>query len=246
MTAPAPTLPVPVLELPHWRVNVRPLPYEPERISSLSACFDLIQSTKLSLRGWDYPHLSNKPQQRGTGNHWIAGWSDFMNHVEYWRLYQSAQFLHLAAVREVVPQWHAQLRTAAESHGSYRTDVDWDKVPGYFSLLNFLFTVTEIIEFAARLAQRGVYPGEVTLAIELRNVRGFVLTPDLDRAWSGVLAASEPNIGRTWEYESRDLVAASAEIAVQVSAWFFERLGWLDPAVEVLRRDQQKFLEGRL
>ena len=40
----APKLPVPVLEHPHWRVNMRPLPYEPERIPSLSACFDLIQA----------------------------------------------------------------------------------------------------------------------------------------------------------------------------------------------------------
>jgi len=226
---------------------MRPLAYEPERISSLSACFDLIQSTKLSLRGWDYPHLSNKPQQRATGNRWIAGWSDFMNHIEYWRFYQSAQFLHLAAVREAVqPQWRAQLRDAAESHGSWRTDVNWDKVPGYFSLLNFLYTVTEIVEFAARLAQRGVYPGEIALTIELRKVSGFVLTPDLDRAWSGVRETFEPNIGRTWNFEGPDLVATSAEIALQVSAWFFERLGWLDPSIEVLRRDQKKFLEGRL
>jgi len=243
----APKLPVPVLEHPHWRVNMRPLPYEPERIPSLSACFDLIQATKLSLRGWDYPHLSQKPNQRGTGNRWIAAWSDFMNHIEYWRIYQSAQFLHLSAVREAVqPQWRAQLRHAAESHGSYRTDVDWDKVPGYFSLLNFLYTVTEIFEFAARLAQRGVYPGELAVTVELKNVKGFVLTPDLDRAWSGVCAASEADIGRTWQQESRELVSGSAEAAMQASVWFFERLGWLDPAVQVLQRDQEKFLTGRL
>ena len=243
----APNLPVPVLEHPHWRVNIRPLPYEPERIPSLSACFDLIQATKLSLRGWDYPHLSQRPNQRATGNHWIAAWSNFMNHIEYWRLYQSAQFLHLFVVREAVePQWRAQLRDAAESHGSYRTDVDWDKVPGYFSLLNFLYTVTEIFEFAARLAQRGVYSGELAVTVELKKVKGFVLTPDLDRAWSGVRAASEANIGRTWQLDSRELVSASSEAAVQASAWLFERLGWLEPAVEVLRRDQGKFLAGRV
>src|SRR5438477_12026082 len=127
MRAPAPTLPVPVLDHPHWRVNMRPLPFEPERIPSLSAGFELIQSTKLSLRGWDYPHLSHKPHQRGTGKSWIAAWSDFMNHVEYWRFYQSGQFLHLAAVREVEPQWRAQLRNAAESHGSY-VEMNWDTV----------------------------------------------------------------------------------------------------------------------
>lgn len=242
-----PNLPVPVLEHPHWRVNMRPLPYEPERIPSLSAGFDLVQATKLSLRGWDYPHLSHRPNQRGTGNRWIAAWSDFMNHIEYWRLYQSAQFLHLSVVREAVqPEWRAQLRNAAESHGSYRTDVDWDNVPGYFSLLNVLYTVTELFEFAARLAQRGVYQSELSMTIELKNVKGFVLTPELDRAWTDVCVASEANIGRTWQLESRDLLSASSDVAIQASAWFFERLGWLNPATDVLRRDQEKFLAGRL
>ena len=243
----APSLPVPVLEHPHWRVNMRPPDYEPERIPSLSACFELIQATKLSLRGWDYPHLSHLPNQRGTGNRWVAAWSDFMNHIEYWRLYQSAQFIHLFAVREAVePQWRARLRHAAESHGSYVKEVDWDKVPGYFSLLNFLYTVTEIFEFAARIAQRGLFTGEVVLTVELKNVSGFVLTPDVDRAWSGVRAASEAVIGRSWQIESRELVSSNSEVAVQATAWFFERLGWLEPALEVLRRDQEKFLAGRL
>lgn len=169
-----------------------------------------------------------------------------MNHIEYWRLYQSSQFLHLAAVREALSlEWAEKLRAAAESHASWRTDIDWATVPGFFSLLNFLYTVTEIFEFAARLTQRGIYSGQVFVSIDIKKIRGFVLTPELDRAWSDVRAVNQENIGRVWELDSSELVANSAHIALQATAWFFERFNWLDPNVEVLRRDQEKFLAGR-
>src|ERR1700693_4619104 len=94
------SLPVPVLEVPHWRVNVRPATYKAERIPSLSSCFDIVRKTKVSLRGWDYPHLSNRTNEQGIGRNWVAAWSDFWGHLEYWRFYQSGQFMPLLGVRE--------------------------------------------------------------------------------------------------------------------------------------------------
>lgn len=241
-----PSLPVPVTKHPHWRVNMRPEGYNPELLPSLSACFDLVQSTKLSLRGWDYPHLSKRSGERTTGNNWVASWSSFGNHFEYWRLYQSGQFLHLSAVREALAaEWSAQLRQAAQTHASHRRDFAWGSVRGYLSLLNALYTVTEIFEFAARVAQRGVYAGIVAISIELRRIKGFVLTPELDRDWSDIRQASEENIGHTWSVESRDLVAASSEASLKASVWLFERFGWMNPSINVIRRDQEKFLAGR-
>jgi hypothetical protein len=239
-------LPVPVLENPHWRVNLRPEQYDPDLIPTLTACFDAVRATKLSLRGWDFPHISNKPGQTITGSNWVASFGDFMSHVEYWRFYQSGQFLHLAAVREVLSkEWTSQLRVAAKSHASWRTDVNWDQVPGFFSLLNFLYTVTEIFEFAARLAQRGIYAGQISVTIELKHIKGFVLTPEIDRAWSDVRAAAQDTIGKTWVVDARELVADSANTSLAVTGWFFERFNWLSPNVDVLKKDQQKFLAGR-
>jgi hypothetical protein len=240
-------LPVPVLSLPHWRVNYRPALYDSARLGTIAECVELIRSTKLSLRGWDYPHLSNKPDQITIGNTWAASWVQFMNHIEYWRMYQSGQFLHLFAVREAAePEWTNQLRRAAASHAYGHDTTDWDAVPGYLSLLNVLYTVTEIFEFAARIAQRGVYQESVSISIELTRIGGFVLTPETERTWSGVRRASQSKIGRTWNVDATELVASSAELARDASGWLFERFGWLHPAMEILRKDQQKFLEGRL
>jgi hypothetical protein len=167
--------------------------------------------------------------------------------MEYWRFYQSGQFLHLAAVREVLEsEWRAQLVRAARWHHSDPPQGTWDEVPGFFSMLNFLYTITEVFEFAARVAQRGIYVGPVLVDISLHDVRGFVLVPEVDRAWSEYCSASEAELTRTWTVASADLIANSAAASLEATVWFFERLGWLKPNTEVLRRDQEKFLKGLL
>jgi hypothetical protein len=61
----------------------------------------------------------------------------------------------------------------------------------------------------------------------------------------GECIASEDDIGKTWAVESADLVAASVEKSLDAVIWFLERFGWLSPHVEVVRKDQRDFLEGR-
>ena len=96
MTVPATTavekLPVAVLEHPHWRVNYRPAAYVAKRLPRLSDCLEVLQKTRVRLRGWDFPHLPSGEPQLIYGDSWIAGWSDFKGHLEYWRFYQSTQF----------------------------------------------------------------------------------------------------------------------------------------------------------
>lgn len=235
----------PILEHPHWRVNYRPHEYNAETLKTLNECQQLVSSTKLSLRGWDYPHINTRTNWE-IGQNWVGSAVQFGNHLEYWRLYQSGQFIHYQAVREVLDaDWHQKLLGAARSHASWRTDIAWDKVPGFFSLLNFLYTVTEIFEFAARIAQAGVYSGEISIDIGLRGVKGFVLTPEIDRAWMDVRAASADKIEHVWNVHSRDLVAGSSEAALDACVWFFERFNWMQANVEQLRRDQTKFMSGR-
>lgn len=237
-------LPVRVLDVPHWRVNIRQRVFEGPKLASLDQCIEAVRATRVSLRGWDYPHLSQRQQQIELGETWIASWVDFNGHIEYWRFYQSGQFIHLFSVQEAqLAPWRAELQRAASFHAL--GPEDWDSVPGYFSLLSFLYHVTEVFEFAARLAQRGIYTGEIEVSIELKGIKGFVLTPDLDRAWSGTRRASQDKLGHTWVMPSSELVAKSPEASLQAVVWFFERFGWLQPATEVLARDQARFLSGQ-
>lgn len=239
-------LPVPVLNYPHWRVNFRPEAYTEEAISSLGQCFQIIEKNRVRLRGWDYPHLSNRNEERDQGTNWIASWSSFMGHLEYWRFYQSTQFLHVFSIREATEEgWREKLKLQTASHLSHMKKINWDKVPGFLSLQNFIFCVTEIVEFAARLCQAEVYKGKLGITIHLRGIKGFVLTTDYSRVWDIYCASGEDILGKTWAHDSRDLIANSAQHSLDIIVWFFERLGWLNPPIQVLSEEIEDYLKGR-
>jgi hypothetical protein len=235
---PAEKLPVPVHDYPHWRVTYRPATYDENRISSLSECLEIIAKNRVSLRGSDFPHVSRTRDGMAYGSRWIASWSNIMGHLEYWRFYQSTQFLYLGSVREVTEtEWAERLRAMG------RLDAN---VPGLISITNFVYSVTEIFEFAARLAQASIYREAVEIAISLTGIQGFVLAPDPDRMWPNAYAASQNELAYKQSLTPADLVAAAADAAVACTVWFFERFGWLEPNVAVIRSDQQKLLTGRL
>lgn len=240
-------LPVPVLDRPHWRVNMRPEKYNPTLISSPGECVTLIEQTKVSFRGWDYPHLSRRNECRAIGETWFASWTDFDGHKEYWRLYQSGQFLYLFAVREAAdPEWRERLENAARAHDiDDCRDIDWSKVPGFFSILNVVYTITEIFEFCSRLCQKGAYAGTAIISIRLNGIKGFLLMADQDRSWHSYCRATQDSLEHSWAVAGDVLIADSAGQALDAIVWFFERFGWLKPSLHVLKEDQRRFISGR-
>jgi hypothetical protein len=240
-------LPVPVLSLPHWQVIIHPATYEPELVTSLNGCFELVEQTKVRLRGWDFPHLSHLDEERIKGNNWVGSWASFMNEYEYWRLYQTGQFIHFHALEEAVNiGWCESTREMARNNLRHRTDIDWSKVPGFISYLNCLYRLTEIFEFAARICQKGVWKGTLTFSIHLKGIQGYVLTMDPRRNFSNHWASSENVLGKAWELDTGELVAASTDLSLRAANWFFERFGWFAPPMEVLRNDQEGFVQGRI
>jgi hypothetical protein len=238
-------LPVDVLDGPHWRVNIRPTEYLPERISTLKECFELIEQNRVRLRGWDFPHMRRDRSECTQGANWIGCWSDFMGHVEYWRLYQSGQFVHLASFRELGEDWRAQLEKETRGHLSYLKDVNWSKVPGFLHIQNVIYTLTEVFEFASRLAQRGIYKGSIVIQITMRGIKEFVLTTDWNRAWHSYYRSTEEELERSIVLDADVLVAESSKQAIEMAVWFFERFGWHDAPLEIFKADQQEFLQRR-
>src|SRR5438105_14534862 len=78
----------------YWRVLLHPSQYDEHRIPTLKACEDLIEATKVSLRGWDYPHFRRYTEDTIRGDNWIQHAVDCANHIELWRFFQSGQFVH--------------------------------------------------------------------------------------------------------------------------------------------------------
>lgn len=106
--------------------------------------------------------------------------------------------------------------------------------------------VTELHEFASRLCQRGAYEGAAEIGLQLVNCAGFGLMAGPMRSWSESYTLSSDDLSYRVIMDCADLISGGPEPSLAACVWFFERFGWLDPPLEVLRGDIQKFLGGRV
>lgn len=205
----------------YWRINIRPTRFQPDRIPSLSQCRDIIKEVKVSLRGWDYPHIDQR--ELLSGQDWIESRTDWMSHIEYWRFYQSAQFIH---------------------HLSCREDADRPSRK-VLSMLGTLYTTTEVLLFASRLASKNLLEPAAQISIKLLGMDGRLLD-EPGRVLSREYIARVDEITFDKVIETELLIATSSEIALDATVSIFERFNWEYPSRQVLVEDQRKLLERRL
>jgi hypothetical protein len=141
------------------------------------------------------------------------------------------------------PEWKKKLEQDFRSH--LGSNIPKKVIPGYISILNFLYTVTEIFEFAARLCERLPCRGELEVSIRLKGIEGFALVADWDRSWDSYYAVQENELGHSWTMRTDALISEARTFSLKAVMWFFERFGWLEPSEEVLSSDQQRFLTGK-
>lgn len=228
-----------ITEAPHWRVVIRPTVFVEDRIRTLGKCWNLMESSRVSLRGWDYPHVDS--QNRANGVDWIESWCKFRVHQEYWRLYQSGQFLHLFSFKEDLQRDKAEARARDDIQISSNFQPS-----GYLDVVSTLWTITEIFEFAARLAEKEVLDASAIVQIGMIGVKNRVLfTWDADRVWWRLYAANQESLSNEWPVETSQLLAESSELALSAAEWFFERFQWTNPPRNILRNDQERLLKRR-
>lgn len=234
-----PSLPVAVKDAPHWRVILRPHTFEAERIPTLNKCWSLVESCRLQLTGWDYPHVDMR--NRRYRNDAIESWSDFKGHREYWRFYQSGQFVHLLSFREDALPEESKKRIAR------CTFMPPDFEPsGCLDIFSILFTLTQVFEFATRLALKDIFGDSLSIIVHMKEVENRVLVAwDWNRAWHGFYPAGEDTLGKEWRLETRTLISKSADLARDASVWFYDRFGWVPPS-QLLAEEQRKLLDRRI
>lgn len=229
---------------PHWRVEIRPTRYRDDLIADLGQAVRLLERTQVRLRGWSYPHLSRDETKRSLTSHSLRAWEDFAEHLEYLEFFQSGQFVHLFAIRERRREaWSQQLRV------QYEGMLVRDGAPephGFIDIGNFVWTMTEVFEFTARLCEAGLYGDAVSVSVGLRSIEGFALTTGPERAWYGHYVATSEQLERARSWTPSDLIVRRSEIAIDESVWFFQRFGWLEPNIRALREQQAELLQRAL
>lgn len=227
----------------YWRIVFEPLKDEE---MPLGKCKEIVEKNSVHLRGWDYPHV---PQRVGDdtalepGDNYWQGWLDWEgeNHKEFWRMYQSGQFIHYLGLRE---DWLDSLRlrsmwkVADEEYSSGQA----------IGVIGTTYQITEIYEFLSRLIQDGIYSNGVKVSISLNNTQGRQLVVEQFQrmGFSMPKKTSSETINFQKEYTKEEILSDSKEKSLEAIVHFFERFGWSPPNVEVIKSDQKNFLEGKI
>jgi hypothetical protein len=238
-TLAAPSLPVDILDRPRWRVRIRPTIYIPNKLPSLGTAWELMDSAAVRLRGWDYPHVDH--ESRTNGNAWIASWVEFGSHLEYWRLYQSGQFVHHFAFWEDLAG-----ENYLDDALNAIQNVPLDAINGFLDPFGVLYRMTEIYQFASKLALLGVLGSRASVEISMFGTKDRILyATDRNRWWHRLFRCTEDRLEMPEQtIDTGELVQRAEELALSSSVWIFERFSWLNPSKESLRSAQQRMLAG--
>jgi hypothetical protein len=219
----------------YWEVSIRPTEHVEERIGSPGQCKEIVRNLRVSLRGWDYPHYDPKTDPIA-GTNYIEQSSEWSFFLEFWRYYQSGQFIHFFGIYE---DWQDQAREGAR--------LNLPVTPA-LSILSALYTITEIYEFASRLAARELLGDQCKISITVHHTqnRQLVMLVPSRHLFSSYICQIETIQRPPKVIPTRELIARSSELSFEHAIWVFQRFNWDNPPLGVLQEDQEKLLEGRL
>lgn len=227
----------------YWKVVIRPTIFNKDNIPSLDDCKKIIESCIISLRGWNYPHI-HREGIKISGNDNIESYcdSESLGYFEYWRFYQSGQFIHYFSMREDYRIDEKELQRIKHQSETKSTKL--------LSILSTLYSVTEIFEFTQRLVAKDILGDAVEISIELGNVEGRELFFwDSFSRWLNmnyICTFRGENILVTRIVPKEELVSNSAKIALVACMEIFKKFNWINVPEQVFAEDQKKFLEKRL
>ncbi len=242
------TLKNPTIEKIHsrgyWRVNIHPTMFKKDRFT-LSQCTEIMESSVVRLRVSPYPYLREGEIIVG-GKDWIEWSGEYDCYIEYWRYYRSGQFIHHFACYEdwmpsdnITTSAIRKLRKAGES---------------YLSLTPTIFSITEIFEFAARLAAKNAFTPGAVLSIKLENIKDRTLIWDSflghtlsipTKVHMGLRKSHIPEIEFEGTFSDTDLLSRSSELALDAVESIFGQFNVDTSARDIWAQEQARLFERR-
>ena len=215
----------------YWEINIHPDIYNSQRIEK-QRIKEIIRSAIVELRGWDYPHFRDSEGEPYPILNGIEKYIDWSNHIEFWRMTQSANFYHLLALRE---DWIEDVQNMEKK---------------WLGVFNTLYTLTEIFEFTKRLARQNIFDENIIIEVKLYDLENRILVVDSSNK-APFLWEKKARIEEPWSYHKNlfsvnDMLSKADELALDAFIDLVYLFGWDNPPVGSLKNDQQKFLQGRI
>jgi len=164
---------------------------------------------------------------------WIGQEFEWQHYISSWRFYQSGQFTHISGMPV---DWRDQ------SH-FWPADEQWR--PGaWLGVGDTIFTLTEVFEFAARLALSDAGDEQMHISVTVGNLRERLLYVDTQGRWPFIYRPYQASIEKfpySVELTRSDLVAEPRDLALQAAIELFKRFGW-DTTIDILRDWQSEMI----
>ena len=217
----------------YWKVIIRPGTFVANRVPNISDLYPILESRSVQLRGWDFPYLDSKTPVR-KGQDWIEQASKWEEYLEFWRFYQSGQFVDFVALDE---DWREQSTISA-------IPKDWK--PGKFlDIEDTAFQLTEFFEFASRLALTEAGDEQMHLEITISGLKGRTIRFEPGRVpFRQQKTASISELPYKVDLSRLQLITEARELALKPAVELFKCFGW-NPSLEILKDMQDELLHRR-
>lgn len=225
----------------YWEINIHPDVYNSQRIEK-QKIKEIVRSAVVELSGRDYPHFRDSEGEPYPILNGIEKFVDFSNHIEFWRMTQSANFYQLLGLQE---DWMRDVK-----YRNIWSDEDELKGKKWLGVLRTLYTLIEIFEFAKRLAFQGIFEDKVVIEIKLYDLSDRQLIVDsFDRvpfSFPRVAKISESWTHRTKIFLVNDLLNKLDQLVLDFFLDLIYLFQWENPPIETFKNDIQKFLQGKI
>jgi len=233
-----------IMKKGYWKVVIRPQKFDMHRIADIESCVAVIKECQLQLRGWSYPHFDSKSGIAISGNDNIESYCDWEEggYFEYWRFYQSGQFVHYFSIREDYGIREDKIREIQHWHATDSTK--------FLSILSTLYSVTEIFLFAQNLMSKNILGESTDIIIEIGDVENRELffwnsfSRELNRNY--ICKFREENLIINRIVGKEELMSQAINLSLDACKEIFKKFGWEQVPMQVFVEDQKKFIERRI
>ncbi len=217
----------------YWDVVVRPDAYREDRVP-YEQLDEIVEGAVVRMRGWPVPMVDPRRDLIRAEN-WIGQEIDaqVVANYEAWRFYTSGQFNHL---RSVDADWRHEAQIAPAPQRDEKIIEVWE----------ILFYLTEVFEFAARLALSPAGDETMTVVAGLHGLdqRGLIVGQQNRAEFFEPRRVQVDDLEQRVQVNRKEVVAQPRDLAVDMAREFFVRFGW-KPARDQLIDHQRELTEDR-
>jgi len=223
----------------HWKTIFHPAYFKKDLISTLAQLRNLIAKCQIGLTGWPFPIYF--PEHISCHDDYIemaVPYSGIVPREDYWKFYQSGQFLHYYVLTEDLTNDLFFVKPIGLESKQEIHIVSYQRI---------IYFVTQVFLFIKALAKEHIYDQACEIDMGLHNVSGrlLVLTdPNLSGFMSKYIC-KDTKISYKRKYECKEILMGAEGAAVDASIHFFERFGRNESDSQLPERIQKAFLSRK-